>query len=342
MRSILLMVSRKLDLLIESSWFPGRLLPGASPHHPMPLRSIELFCDVVAHRSFSKAADAWHLSQPAVSQALHQLEENLGVQLIDRSKRPFELTAAGHHYYDRCNRLLDEFRSVEDEVQSFGGKVSGRVRVVSIYSVGLLQMKEHVERYRGAYPHVELHLDYAHPDELYARVLRDEADLGIVSFPKDAGEIGCIDWVSQEMVAVTPVDHPLARRESLRISELADADFVAFASDLTIRRATDKFLRKQRVSVNIVQQFDNIENIKRAVEIQEGLAILPEPTLAQEVRAGSLAVVRFADASLTRPLAILHRRAGLPELTARRFLEWLQGDLAGSLTLTSTPVSASS
>jgi DNA-binding transcriptional LysR family regulator len=289
----------------------------------MPLRSIELFCDVVAHRSFSKAADAWHLSQPAVSQALHQLEENLGVQLIDRSKRPFELTVAGRHYYERCSRLLDEFRSVEDEVQSFGGKVSGRVRVVSIYSVGLLQMKEHVERYRGAYPHVELNLDYAHPDELYARVLRDEADLGIVSFPKDAGEIGCIDWVSQEMVVVAPVDHALAERDSLRISELSESDFVAFSSDLTIRRATDKFLRKQRVSVNIVQQFDNIENIKRAVEIGLGVSLLPLPTIRRELEFGTLHSIPLSDARFERPLGIVHKRHKHLSTAAEKFIELL-------------------
>lgn len=286
-------------------------------------RTIELFCDIVAHRSFSKAAEARNLSQPAVSQALHQLEERLGVQLIDRSKRPFELTAAGQHYYERCSRLLDEFRLVEDEVQSFSGKVAGRVRVVSIYSVGLLQMQEYITRYRAEYPGVDLRLDYAHPDELYSRILRDEADLGIVSFPRDGGEIGCIEWLSQKMVLVTPPNHPLAGQMSVSIRELENRPFVAFTTDLTIRRETDKLFRKHRVTVDAQQQFDNIENIKRAVEIGLGVSLLPLPTVRREVDFGTLSAIPLSDVRFERPLGIVHKRHKHLSTAAEKFIELL-------------------
>lgn len=289
----------------------------------MALRSIELFCDVVAHRSFSKAAEAWGLSQPAVSQALHQLEERLGVELIDRSKRPFELTGAGRFYYERCSRLLDQFRSVEDDVQSLGGKVSGRVRVVSIYSVGLLQMKEYVERYRREYPEVDLDLDYAHPDEVHARVVREEADIGIVSFPKDGGEIGCIDWLAQEMVVVVPGRHPLAERRTVKLRDIADQDFVAFTPDLTIRRVTDKLLRRQKVPVRIVHQFDNVENVKRAVEIGLGVSLLPLATLRRELEFGTLTALRLSDVKFERPLGIIHKRHKHLSTAAEKFIELL-------------------
>jgi DNA-binding transcriptional LysR family regulator len=289
----------------------------------MALRNIELFCDVVAHRSFSKAAEAWGLSQPAVSQSLNQLEERLGVQLIDRSQRPFELTTAGTHYHERCRELLDEFRSVEDELQSLSGKVTGRVRVTSIYSVGLLQMKEYVCRYRERYPDVELTLDYAHPDELYERVLREEADLGIVSFPRDAGEVACVDWHSEEMVIVVPSDHRFAAEDAVPLARLDDQEFVAFTEDLTIRRVTDKLLRKHKVEVRIVQQFDNIENIKRAVEIGLGVSLLPLPTVRRELEFGTLRAVRIKDVRFERPLGIVHKRHKHLSAAASRFIEIL-------------------
>ncbi len=292
----------------------------------MSLRSIELFCDIVAHRSFSKAAEAWGLSQPAVSQAVHQLEERLGVMLIDRSKRPFELTAAGRFYHERCSRLLDEFRSVEDDVQSLGGKVSGRVRVVSIYSVGLLQMKSYVERYRREYPEVELHLDYAHPDEVQSRVVREEADLGIISFPKDGGDVSCLEWQRQRMVVATPSRHPLAERASLRLGELAGQEFIAFTPDLTIRRVTDKLLKRHKVSVEVVHQFDNIENVKRAVEIGLGIALLPLETLRRELEFGTLRAIPLSDVTFERPLGIIHKRHKHLSTAAEKFMDLLLAD----------------
>lgn len=296
----------------------------------MPLRAVELFCDVVAHHSFSKAAEAWGLSQPAVSQALQQLEERLGVELIDRSQRPFALTAAGSFYYEHCSRLIDEFREIEDDVRALRGKVSGRVRVMSIYSVGLLQMKEYVERYRREYPDVDLHLDYAHPDDVHAKVAREEADLGIVSFPKDGGEVECLEWQRQEMVVVTASRHPLADRRSVQLRDLSELDFVAFTPDLTIRRVTDKLLKRHKVAVNVVHQFDNAENVKRAVEIGLGVALLPIDTLRRELEFGTLRAIPLADVRLERPLGIIHKRHKHLSTAAEKFIELLRSDGGGS------------
>ena len=117
----------------------------------MHLRNVEIFCDTVVHRSFSKAAEARGISQPAVSQAIQQLEDRLGLTLIDRSKRPLELTSAGRVYYDGCRKLLDDFRDVERaRVQQLNGRIIGRVRIAAIYSIGLLQMAEYVAGVRGA------------------------------------------------------------------------------------------------------------------------------------------------------------------------------------------------
>lgn len=295
----------------------------------MPLRTVELFCDIVAHRSFSKAAAARNLSQPAVSQALHHLEERLGAQLIDRSKRPFELTPAGHLYYERCSRLIDEFRAAADEVHSLGGRVTGRLRVVSIYSVGLLQMQAYTNRFRERYPHVDLSLDYAQPDEIYACVQRDEADLGIVSFPKDGGDIGCIPWIEQEMVLVVSPKHRLAEDTSVVLEKIEGEPFIAFTADLTIRRATDRLLRKHRIAVDVVHQFNNIENIKRAVEIGLGVSMLPLATVRRELDFGTLRAATLSETQFYRPMGIVHKRHKHLSTAAQRFIEILQDAPAG-------------
>jgi len=290
------------------------------------LRNTEIFCDIATYRSFSKAAMARQISQPAVSQALQQLEDDLGVTLVDRSKRPIELTAAGLVYFERCQKWLEDYRDIEDAVHQHNGRVAGKVRVGSIYSVGLLQMSSYVCRMRADFPDIELSLDYAHPDAIYGRLLRDEIDLGIVSFPRDGGEIGCIPWLDQAMVLVTAPSHPLASRDEISLAEIQGLDFVAFTADLTIRRKTEKLLKKADVSVNVTHQFDNVETIKRAVEIDLGVAILPQPTLRRELEFGTLHCVRLCDADFVRPLGIVHKRHKHLSRAAEKFVEILHED----------------
>jgi len=290
------------------------------------LRNTEIFCDIATHRSFSKAAVSRQISQPAVSQALQQLEDEIGVVLIDRSKRPIELTAAGSVYFERCQKWLLDYREIEDAVHRCSGRVVGKVRVSSIYSVGLLQMSSYVMRLRTEYPDIELHLDYGHPDAIYRRLQRDEVDLGIVSFPRVGGEIGSIPWQNQEMVLAVAATHPWAQREQISIKEIDRSDFVSFTADLTIRRKIEKLLKNADVSVNVTHQFDNVETIKRAVEIDLGVSILPLPTMRREMEFGALHAIPLTDVKFVRPLGIVHKRHKHLSRAAEKFVELLRED----------------
>ncbi len=246
----------------------------------MHLRNVEVFCDVVKHGSFSKAAGAHQVSQSSASQAVHMLERRLGCRLIDRSQRPLQLTPAGEAYLLRrlSTPLLDyRLRHVEDRVQNLeaSNKVTGTsVRLAAIYSVGLLQMTEYVNRLRRrSYPDVVLQLDYLHPDEVYERVNQDEADVGIVSFPRDGGDIECIPWLDQVLgVVVAPATTGLAgkRKFGCPAQRTRRRGFcrVHPGPDESARRLTATCERQGGISVNAVHQFDNIENISRAVEIE--------------------------------------------------------------------------
>jgi DNA-binding transcriptional LysR family regulator len=240
-----------------------------------------------------------------------------------------ELTPAGQVYYDGCRELLDSFRQIADRVRQMQNRVAGRLRVAAIYSVGLLQMDAFVKRYCAMYPDVELRVDYAHPDDVYEAVVSDEADLGLVSFPRDGGEIASIDWQKQEMVLAVSPNHRLAGKKSVSASELNGEDYVAFTDELAIRKHLDRWFRRVGVQVNVVHEFDNIENIKRAVEIGSGVAVLPLPTLLREVDAGSLQAVSLRDVEWTRPLGIIHRRHKALTTAAERFVELLREEERG-------------
>lgn len=291
----------------------------------MHLRNLEVFCEVAARRSFSKAAAAMDVSQSSASQAVQFLEERLGAALFDRSQRPLALTPAGEVYFGGCRDLLESLRDVEDQVRSMRNTISGRLRIAAIYSAGLPQVEADVKKFEDLHPHVDVRVDYLHPDEVYARVLADEAELGIVSFPRDGGEISSIAWQEQSLVLVVPPNHKLAQVDSIPVARLDGCSYVAFTPDLTVRKKIDRWLRGAKTAVHVNHEFDNIENIKRAVEAGTGVAILPRPAVEREVEQGSLVTVQFADVKWSRPLGFIHKRHKSLINAAERFVEQLCG-----------------
>jgi DNA-binding transcriptional LysR family regulator len=292
----------------------------------MHFKSLKIFCDVVYRRSFSRAAEDNGISQSGVSQVVTQLEHRVGVKLIDRSKRPFALTPEGEMYYEGCRKIVDRYFALEEEVRSLHGEVAGRVRVAAIYSVGLHHMSRYVQEYMTQYPKANVRLEYLHPHRVYDAVENDQADIGLVSYPKSSRTIKAIQWREEPMVLACAPTHRFAGRERIALDELNGEPVVGFDSDLTIRREIDRALAGRNSEARVVMEFDNIETIKRAVEIGAGVAFLPEPTIAREVSAGTLVAVPLASNELVRPLGILHRRGKELGVTVRRFIELLRAD----------------
>jgi DNA-binding transcriptional LysR family regulator len=298
----------------------------------MQLETLKIFCDVVRWSSFSRGAAENGISQSSASQAVQQLESRLGVKLIDRSKRPLVLTPQGKIYHDGCKELVEQYLELEARVKAVADDdlVVGTVVVAAIYSVGLHDMSGYVKTFEDRYPGANVRLEYLHPRRVLERVMGGEAELGLLSYPRKWPELNVVAWREEPMVLVTHPSHRFASCKSISVTELSGEPFVAFDSDLSIRRAIDRFLRHHEVQVDFVLEFDNIENIKRAVEIPSGVAILPEPSLAQEVKAGSLVAIPILSPDpavrLTRPLAIIHRRHDNLDRAGARFLELLTSE----------------
>lgn len=290
----------------------------------MQIKSLKVFCDVVRHRSFSRAATENDISQSGASQLIHQLEQRLGVKLIDRSKRPFVLTPEGDVYYKGCRELVERYQSLEDSVRTLHDEVAGRVRVASIYSVGLHHMNRNMQDFLSQYPRANVRLEYLHPHRVYESVENDKADLGLVSYAKSSRTIQALEWREEPMVLVCAPAHRLAACASVEMGALDGERMIGFESGLTIRREIDIALHERHVGVDVVMEFDNIETIKRAIEIDAGIGLLPEPTVVREVEAGSLAAVPLEGIDLVRPLGIIHRRGRDLTSTAKRFIELLQ------------------
>jgi DNA-binding transcriptional LysR family regulator len=290
----------------------------------MTLEMLKLYCDIVRLHSFSQGAAANQISQSAASQAIQQLEGELDVLLIDRSKRPFMVTPEGRSFYEGCLSILQGFEKVRAQIVSTRTQVTGSVRVAAIYSVGIHIMSDHMQRFMSLHPQAKVRLEYLHPHKVVEAVLTDEADLGILSYPPTNRSLTILPWRSESMVFVCHPTHRLARRKIITPGDLNGENFVAFDADLRIRKAIDRYLRQHEVRVNAVMEFDNIETIKQAIAIGAGVSILPRPTILKEVGNRTLAAAPLATADLTRPLGIIHRRGKLLTPTIARFLELLR------------------
>ncbi len=289
----------------------------------MNLDSIRLYCDVITEKSFSRGAKMNRVSQSAATQSIHRIEKELGVQLVDRSKRPFVLTPEGEICYESFREILELYDSAVAQVRSLRMEVSGTVRVGAIYSVGLHEMSLRMQEFMRQHSKATIQLEYLRPDKVYDEVLNSQLDLGIVSYPEASREIAVIPLRDEEMTLVCFPDHPLAKEKEITIDRIADEPFVAFSRDLPIRKEMDRYLRKHGVMMPIAMEFDNIETIKQAVQIGSGISILPEPTVRREREFGAMVGVPIAGWSLKRPIGIIHRQRKIFTPTAVKFIELL-------------------
>lgn len=290
----------------------------------MHLKSLKIFCDIVDKQSFSRAAKANGISQSNASQVVHHLEEHLGLLLIDRSKRPFLLTAEGQRFHEGCRVIVQRYEDLEREVRMLHEAVAARLTVASIYSVGLAHMSSYLREFLAANPKADVRLEYLHPHRVYEAVDSGTADLGLVSYPEESRSIETLPWREESMVVVCHPQHRFAGRSKITLPELQEEPFVAFQFGLRIREEIDRSLSSADVEVKVALEFDNVETIKRAVEIGSGVSLLPEPTVERELATGSLVKVQLTGRPLVRPLGIIHRRDRELSDTARRFVQLLQ------------------
>jgi len=291
----------------------------------MNLDVMKTFCDLVNTGSFSKAADANYVSQSAVSQQLAKLERDMGTPLIRRGGGLIAPTEAGRAFFEGAREILRRYEQLLGEVRSAADSIRGVLRVGTIYSVGFYLLAPYVRQFLQAHPDVNLYVDYTRWAHIYASVISGEMDLGVVAFPEKHRSIEIIPLASEELVVACSPGHRLAHHATVEPADLEGERFVAFEKNIPTRRHIDRLLKLEKVDVNIAMEFDNVELLKRAVEIDAGLSILPLGTVEREASYGDIRFVRFArPAKWVRPLGILRHRGKAASPAEKMFLTILR------------------
>ena len=289
----------------------------------MDFDRLKLFKDIAQSHSVSRGASLNGISQSAASQYLQDLEQDLGVALLDRGSRPLTVTEAGKLYLEMCRDILRKRDEFDAAIERLKSEVEGTVRVASIYSVGLSELSHLEQEFSRRYPQAKLEVEYLRPEKVYEAVATDRADLGLMSYPEATKEVTVLPWREEQMVVAASPYHALAERSEIRPEDLDGLDFIGFDEDLPIRRDIDRFLREHHVQVNVTLHFDNIQMIKEAVAHGSGISIMPARIMETEIAQGRLVPIAIAAPELFRPVGIVHRRRKRFHRAGQAFLDLL-------------------
>jgi len=290
----------------------------------MQIESLKVFCDLVETKSFTKAAQINDVTQSAVSQTISTLERRFKSLLIERSKKNFRLTQEGDVFYDYSKQILQTHDALQSKLQEIENVISGNIRVATVYTLGLHVLPPCVKSFLKSYPTVNVHVEYRRADQVYDIVLGNVVDLGLVAYPVRDPKLETVLLRKDKLALICHPQHPLAKRKSVKISALNGQKFIGFEQDLPTRKALDKIFKSQRVTVDQVMEMDNVETVKRAVEIDSGIAIVPEETVVQEVAAGTLAVVQIEGGDFFRPLALIYKKHKVLSPAIKQFIALLK------------------
>ena len=291
----------------------------------MQVESFKVFCDLVETESFTRAAQINEVTQSAVSQQISSLEKHFKSLLIERSKKRFRLTREGQVLYEYSRQIIQIYDSMHSRLQEIKDIISGTIRVATIYSIGLHDLPPYLKKFLKSYSTVNVHVEYRRSNQVYEDVLGNTVDLGLVAYPVRDSKIEVVPLRKELMVLACHPTHPLAKSPTVKLAQLRGQKFISFDADIPTRKAIDRILKEADIEVQHVMEFDNIETVKRAVEIDAGIAIVPQGTIAQEVAKQTLAEVRIDGVEIYRPLAAIHKKHKVISPALRQFLAILKG-----------------
>src|SRR5215813_9544044 len=287
----------------------------------MQLESLKMFCDVVETGSFSRAAQLNHVTQSAVSQQIRALETRYEQKLLSRSARQVTPTPAGERLFRGCKEILSRFSEVEQEIREQSTDVVGTTTVSTIYSVGLHELQSIQRQLLQTHPKVNMRLNYRRSDQVYDDVILGAAEIGIVAYPQPRAGVDILPFRDDRLAVVSAPNHPFASKAKVSMAALAGVPLIAFDREAPTRKAIDRIFREKGLELNPVMEMDNVETVKRAVEMGLGIAVLPLATVQHEVAEGTLVAKPFADGNYSRTIGLLVRKGKYLDRAAQAVLE---------------------
>ena len=253
------------------------------------LDQLRIFQAVTETQSFTRAAEAVHLTQPGISKHIKQMEEYYGVPLFDRLGKRVALTQAGEILFEATREIMASITAAEQRIQELKGLRGGKLTLAASFPIGIYFLPGILATFRRQYPVVAVSLDISLHERIIARILANKVDLGLVSHEVDDPRLTSSQFMTDELVLIVPRDHRWARKKSIKPKELLEETMIVAARGAGIRAAVEERLSEKGVALKNVLDFGNLEGVKRAVEVGLGVSIQPKTVVQREISDGSLA-----------------------------------------------------
>ncbi len=290
----------------------------------MQLPDLAAFLAVASERSFSAAARRLHRTQPAISQAVRRIEEELGERLFDRSSRDGTLTEAGRLLQDYAQRLLGLAAEAQVAVRELQEVRKGRV-IIGANEAAVHTLLPHIEKFSSSHPGVAIDVRRISSRQMSAAVLDRSIDFGVMTFqPSDRG-IQALSLGTDEIVLLTAPMHGLASRKRATLEEVGREAVIAHNDPSPTRDRVLRAYERKRTAINIQISLPSLDGIKRAVEMGIGVALLPRRCALTEIARGSLVAVKVPELGATRQVRLVYRKTGERSRAAEAFLEVIRG-----------------
>jgi DNA-binding transcriptional LysR family regulator len=286
----------------------------------MQLPDLAAFLAVATDRSFSAAARRLHRTQPAISQAVRRIEDELGERLFDRSSRDGTLTEAGRLLQDYAQRLLGLASEAQNAVRELQQVRRGRV-IMGANEAAVHSLLPHIERFAALHPNVAVEVRRVPSRQIAGAVLDRSIDFGVLTFqPADRG-VQTILLGGDDIVLLTAPTHPLADRRKVTIEEVGKQVVIAHNDPSPTRDRVLRAYERRRMSINIQISLPSLDGIKRAVEMGIGVALLPRRCALTEISRGHLVAVKVPELGAARQVRLAFRKTGERSRAAEAFLE---------------------
>jgi DNA-binding transcriptional LysR family regulator len=296
----------------------------------LSLRQFEVFLAVARAKSFRGAAEVLHLSQPALSQHVAELERELGARLFDRLRRTVALTEAGRILEDHALRLFATLTSAREAIAELGGLKRGSLLVGASTTPGIYVLPGLVAAFQQRHPGIALNLQIANSAVIEDRIRANEIDLGVVGgHALHPGEECLASGLDDELVVIVPAEHPWARRREIAPALLAGQRLLVREEGSATRQVAERALQLAGVRVGTSMELGHTEAIKQAVMAGLGVALVSVHAVRDEAARGRLHALRLKGMRIRRHFHMIHNEARTLSASARAFLALLDAGRTG-------------
>lgn len=285
----------------------------------MDINQLEVVVAVAQEKSFSRAAETLHRTQPAVSQAIRRLEAELGEPLFDRSSKDGTLTAAGIVLFQFAQQMLNLRQHAHTALKELKDLHRGKL-TLSANEYTVLYLLPLVPIFRARHPHIKIDVKRSLASRIASEILGRETEIGIVSFKPNDPTVAALPVLMDELALVVAPDHPLAKKTVVSVRELGAESFIAHNVPSPYRERVIRTFEKYKTPLNISMEMPTLEAIKRFVERGMGVALVPRLAAQAEIARGQLNALSVREMKLERRLHLIYRKGATLSHAARAFL----------------------